>query len=97
MDSLLRTVSLWGTQFIIKLSEIKKKDCSYLCNNLNFSSLNESKNRKVFLRLHEPPDFTNVSETKRTYLPTPCFSGVLLCMQCFFFHSLMNRDFLLLG
>ena len=82
---------------MIKLPEFKKKDCSYLCNSLNFPSLNECKNRKVFLRLHEPPDLTNVSETKCTYLLTPCFSWVLPCMQCFFFHSLMNGDFLLLG
>ena len=40
---------------MINLSVFKRKICSYLFNNLNFSSINDIKNYKIFLGLHHQP------------------------------------------
>ena len=68
---------------MIKLPVFKKEKCSYSYNNLNFPSLKENKNCKIFLRLHHAVDCTTVSQTNHTCSPTPRFARFPICNDIF--------------
>ena len=70
------------TQFNIKLPVFKERKCSYLYNNC--VSLNESKNCKIFLRLHHLPDPPTVFRSNLACLSMLPFARVLSDIQKYF-------------
>ena len=70
------------TQFIIKLPVFKERKCSYLYNNC--VSLNESKNCKIFLKLHHLPDPPTVFRLNLACLSMLPFARVLSGIQKYF-------------
>ena len=90
-----------GELIMIELPFFKKNKFSYLYNNLNFLSLNESKKCKNFLGLQHHLDRTTASGTNHTYSPTTCFArfpiykeSFPIIGQCRFFYSWDRPDIL---
>ena len=85
---------------MIKLPVFKKKKCSYLYNNLNFTSLNENKNCKIF-HVHFVEGFTTPQSAQLHWEQTTLIHLLiaLLGSQCtiLFFQPLVNADFFISG